>query len=48
MLARLLSVSSPHGLYCGNVSPERLAFAIATCSVGVNHPVFAFYINFQT
>lgn len=47
-VSKALSVSSPRGLCCGNVSPERLAFAVATCSVGVNHPVFAFYINFQT
>lgn len=48
MLTRILSVSTPCGLYGGNVLPERLAFATATWSVGATHPTFPFHINFQT
>lgn len=48
MSTRVLSVRVPSGLYHGNVPPERLAFVTATCSVGETHPMFAFYINFET
>lgn len=46
-LTRVLSVNIPLWLLFGNVLPERLAFTIATCSVGVMHPTFALYVNYQ-
>lgn len=51
MLTKVLSVSILCGLSCENAPQTGLHLLLCvrtTSSVGVTHPTFAFYIDFQT